>query len=89
MNIIENLYEGNIDPVASIVPRNPEYRVLIQKISDDLLKWKKKLSEDEFAELERLLDLRRELEILQSRESFIQGFKIAGQMMVEVLNEKD
>ncbi|RJX38979.1 hypothetical protein D3P09_15855 [Paenibacillus pinisoli] len=89
MNIIENLYEGNIDPAASIVPRNPEYRVLIQKISDDLLKWKKKLSEDEFAELERLLDLRRKLEIMQARESFIQGFKIAGQMMVEVLNVED
>jgi len=89
LNIIENLYEGNIDPAASIVPRNPEYRVLIQKITDDLHKWKKKLSEDEFEELERLLDLRRELEIMQARESFIQGFKIAGQMMIEVLNVEE
>ncbi|MFF2886330.1 DUF6809 family protein [Paenibacillus sp. NPDC057967] len=54
-----------------------------------MVEWKKNLSEDEFAELKRLLDLRMELEILQARESFMQRFKIAGRIMVKVLNVED
>jgi len=77
MNWVD-FYEGNIDPAASIVPKNPEYRVLIQKISDDLLKWEKNLLEDEFMELERLPDLRRELEILQGRDPLYKGLRLLG-----------
>ncbi|MGG1937708.1 DUF6809 family protein [Paenibacillus macerans] len=57
-SILEELFDGNINPAELIIPRNPEYRPLNRKISDTILMWKDKLSEHDFQELEELLDLR-------------------------------
>ncbi|VBB05105.1 Hypothetical protein LUCI_0311 [Lucifera butyrica] len=45
--ILEELYNGNIDPLELIFPKSPEYRPLTQRISDMLEIWEKKLSEDD------------------------------------------
>lgn len=56
--ILEELFDGNIYPDELIISRDPEYYPLNKKISATMEMWKKKLSEDDFKQLEDLLDLR-------------------------------
>ena len=60
-SILEDLYDGNIYPAELIISKNPEYQPLSQKVSDVMDIWRKKLSEDDYNQLESLLDLRSEL----------------------------
>ncbi|WP_028560279.1 DUF6809 family protein [Paenibacillus pinihumi] len=83
--ILEELYEGKIHPEESVIPQTPHYKAVNQQVSEKLLAWKKKLSAEEYRELEELLDLRRESDTLQSKESFIFGFKLGALVMLDVL----
>lgn len=87
--ILEELYNGRIFPEELIVPRNPEYRPLNQKISGLKEKWKKKLSSDDYTELEMLLDLRYDSCAMESSASFGYGFKLGALVMLEVLTGKE
>lgn len=82
--ILKELYEGNIYPDEVIVSKDSEYQALNEKISDMLEIWKKKLSEDDFNQLEDLLDLRSELSSMEASESFIYGFRLSALIMIEV-----
>lgn len=86
--VLEELYNGNINPDALIAPKDPEYHPLGQKVSDILNVWKKKLPEDGYNQLESLLDLRSELGSMETTESFVYGFKLGALIMMEVLAGK-
>ncbi|GBF32095.1 hypothetical protein DCCM_0286 [Desulfocucumis palustris] len=88
-SILEELYEGNIYPNELIISKDPEYRPLNKKISGMLAMWKKKLSEDEYNQLEKLLDLRSQSSLLEASQSFMYGFKLGALIMMEVLTGKD
>lgn len=85
-SILGELFEGGINPAEFIIPRNPEYRPLNQKISNKINMWRDKLSEHDYQELEELLDLRSQVESMYAKASFIYGFKIAAAMMIEVVS---
>lgn len=87
--ILEELYEGNIYPDELIVSKDPEYRPLNKKISDTMEMWKKKLSEDDYNQLEALLDLRSELSSIEASESFMYGFRLSALIMIEVFTGKE
>jgi len=87
--ILEELYEGNIYPDELIIPKNPEYRPLNQKISDTIETLKEKLSENDCKQLEALLDMRCETSSQDATASFLYGFKIGAVIMIEVLNGKE
>ena len=88
-SILEKLYDGEIYPDELIVPKDPEYHETNQKISDTLDTWKKKLSEDDFKQLEKLLDLRSCVDSMDATSSFVYGFKLGAAMMIEVLTGKE
>lgn len=54
-NILESLYHGSLFPNEDIVSKDPDYRPLNRQITDSLETWRRRLSPDEFAELEALL----------------------------------
>lgn len=87
--ILEELYDGNIYPNELIVSRNPEYRPLSKKISEVMETWKKKLSEDDFQQLEALLNLRCKSSSMDAAASFMYGFKLGAVIMIEVLTGKE
>lgn len=84
-SILEELFDGNVNPVELIIPKNPEYRPLNRKISDAILMWRDKLSENDFQELEELLDLRSQADSMYAEASFMYGFKLASWIMIEVM----
>lgn len=86
--ILENLYDGSIYPDELIISKDPEYRPLSKEISNTLEMWKKKLSKDDFEQLEALLDLRCKSSSMDATASFMYGFKLGAMIMIEVLTGK-
>lgn len=83
-SILEELYDGKIFPEEQIVPKDHNYRPLNEKISELLEEWKKKLSEDDYYQLESFLELCSESSSMEASESFVYGFKLGALIMVEV-----
>ncbi|MEK3718741.1 DUF6809 family protein [Paenibacillus sp. FSL R7-0333] len=86
-NILESLYHGSLFPNEDIVSKDPDYRPLNRQITDSLEAWRRRLSPDEFAELEALLDLYSQVQGMDMAAAFVSGFKTGTAMMIEVLVE--
>lgn len=87
--ILEELYFGNVYPDELIIPKDSEYGPLSKEISGTLETWKKKLSKDDFEQLEALLDLRDKSSSMDATASFLYGFKLGATIIIEVLTGKD
>lgn len=88
-SILEELYEGNICPDEWMISKHPEYHPLIKRISGMLEMWRNKLSEENYSQLEKLLDLRSEASSMETSEAFMNGFKLGALIIAEVLNGKE
>lgn len=81
---LESLYYGKLIPSETIVPQDPQYRQLTRQISDSMISWKRKLSEEDFRELEALLDLYQQVQGIELADSFSKGFRLGAAMVFEV-----
>lgn len=50
--------------------------------------WKKRLSDDDFHELEELLDLYQQVQGLEIAAAFTDGFRLGATMIIEVYSEE-
>lgn len=88
-SILEKLFDGSIYPDELIVSKDPEYWPLNQKIAGIMDRWRSRLSKEEFAELEDMMDLRSLVDSLHAEASFTYGFKLATWIMIEVITGKE
>lgn len=86
-SFLESLYYGQLIPAEKAVSTDPQYRQLSRQLSESMEVWKKKLSDDDFHELEELLDLYRQVQGLEMAASFTDGFKLGATMIIEVYSE--
>ncbi|WP_025689950.1 DUF6809 family protein [Paenibacillus zanthoxyli] len=84
-SLLESLYYGSLIPDERVVSKDPKYRALSRQISESMESWKKKLSEDDFKDLEALADLFHQVQGMDMAASFTCGFKLGAAMMIEVL----
>lgn len=82
--ILEDLYYGSLRPNERMKPNDPELRRINQRIIDSLQMLKERLPEEDFDQVEELLELHSESCSLHSALSFTQGYKIGALMMIEV-----
>ncbi|WP_340017754.1 DUF6809 family protein [Paenibacillus sp. FSL H3-0457] len=82
-SILEEIYYGNLRPEENIVPKDSEYRSINKEITTNIEKFQKKLSEDDFKQLEELLDMTDQVHSMHSKEAFASGFKIGTLIMIE------
>ena len=87
--ILEELHAGNITPDELILPKDPQYRPVNQKISESMKIWQTKLAETDFQQLETLLDLRDQSSAMETSAAFAYGFKPGALIMIEVLNGRE
>ncbi|MFE0557013.1 DUF6809 family protein [Paenibacillus sp. NPDC058910] len=87
-SLLEKLFYGNIHPDEHIHPDNPEYKLLNEKISKTIESYHKKLSSEEYDELEELIDLLGQTTSLYSAAAYTEGFRLGALVMIEVLEEK-
>ncbi|MFD1175370.1 DUF6809 family protein [Paenibacillus puldeungensis] len=88
MPILESLYYGNLIPYETAVPQDPKYRQLGRQISESMDSWRGKLSNEDFRELEALLDLYQQVQGMELAASFTQGFRLGAAMVFEVYAER-
>ncbi|MCT2195568.1 hypothetical protein M3G15_10505 [Paenibacillus sp. p3-SID1389] len=88
-SLIEELYTGHILPDEMIVSRDPKYRPLCRQISELTESWRKKLTEEEFSELEYLMDLQAQANDMHSMAVFKYGFRLGASLLTEVLTGTD
>lgn len=87
-NLLDQLYNGKLNPNEKAVSCDPQYRETSKKISVTLEKWKHGHSEDECKELEAILDLYKQTHEMELSSTFSYGFRLGGGLMVEILTGK-
>ncbi|MGG6312876.1 DUF6809 family protein [Paenibacillus macerans] len=88
-SILEELYAGNILPDEVIVSRDPNYRPVCRQIYELTEYWRKKLTEDEFCELEQLMDLHAQANFMHTTAVFTHGFRLGAAILAEVFAGKE
>jgi hypothetical protein len=86
-SILDELFYGHIRPFERIVPQDPQYRPLNQKISGIKQALQAKLPAEDYQALEEMLELYCDSGVLESAASFGYGFKLGALIMLEVLIE--
>lgn len=87
MQILEDLYLGDIRPNEPFFKRNSQYAKALDevvKVGDTLTA---SLNEDEKKLFEDFMDAQREVNILTDCETFMYGFKVGAKIMMDVLTE--
>lgn len=82
--ILEELYYGRLRPDETIVPRDPAYDRINEKIFDAVDACRRSLTEAQFRQLEEVLDLMGESESIHQLAVFMYGFKMGAGLMMEV-----
>ncbi len=86
MTILEQLFDGGINPMERFVKRNPRVDNLVELIERNEETLKSTLTEKQKETLEKLLDAESELSSLTERNAFRTGFVLAVRIMVEVMD---
>ena len=85
MNILEDLWFGNISPWERPFKKDGEYAELLSLVirhQEDLLS---RLNDEEKEIFEKYTDCSAEMRDLTEREAFVKGFTIGAQIIIEVM----
>ena len=85
MQILEELYIGNVRPGERSFKRNSQYGRALSESSDALDRLIAVLSDEQKTLLEEFLDAQREVSVLTDAETFIYGFRTGAKIMMDVL----
>ncbi len=86
MNILEELYLGNINPQKRSYTDEQQYQKLLGYADRHETELKVTLTEQQKETLQKLLDCWDEMQDISEVNAFIRGFKLAVQIMIEVTN---
>ena len=87
MNIIEEIYYGNVVPNETNAKLSAELKELLKLLNrneDNLIK---SFSEEQKITFEKYKDCYREISEISERESFMSGFQLGARIIIEVVNE--
>ena len=87
-NIIEELWNGEINPQDTLVDNNPHYKELQHLQSRNKTELLECLSEEQKEKLEKYCDTTLEMNSVSEREAFASGFRIALRLACAALADK-
>lgn len=83
MSVLEELYNGKINPSERYIKNSDECQKLNYLLTQNIKKLTKSLSPEEIAILSRMEDIFSELCYLSEVDGFKYGFKLGAQMMLD------
>ena len=86
MNILEELWYGNISPCEMDFKRGSKYSELLSYIVRHEEDLQKRLNDEEKEILEKLTECTDELHGIAEREAFVRGFTFGARIIIEVIN---
>lgn len=85
-NILEALFNGEIDPLQNFSLTLPEYRKIAERWYEDEQQFMQSLTEEQCVAFELLMEGHLALRPQELCNLFIDGFKLAVKIMAEVYN---
>ena len=82
--ILDKLFGGEFRPGEMAVPKNERYKELVDGVSNLQVKLRQELSEEQYAEVEKLHDGVSELGSIDAEEYFKYGFSSGVVLMIEI-----
>ena len=86
MNIIEELYYGNVVPNENHAKLSDELKELLKLLNRNEDEFLKTLSNEQKIIFEKLKDCNREISEICEREIFLNGFRLGAKIIVDVVN---
>ena len=88
MNIIDELWYGNISPCERDFKRGSKYSELLGYIVRHEEDLKKRLNDEEIEILEKFTECTNEMYGISEREAFVRGFTLGARIVIEVMNSE-
>lgn len=86
MNILEELYYGNIVPNEKCAKFDDEVKVLLKLLNRNEEKLTATLTELQKETFEKYKDCNREISEISEREIFLNGFRLGARIIIDVVN---
>lgn len=87
MNILEELWYGNIYPNEQSIRKDSEYAQALRKVADEKENLLPSLSPELQKGIEKILDVQLEAAVIAERDAFVMGFRLATQLLVDGLTD--
>ena len=87
MNILEELYYGNLFPHEKCAKLDDEVKELLKLLNRNEEKLTATLSENQKDTFEKYKDCNREISEISEREIFLNGFRLGARIIIESVNE--
>jgi hypothetical protein len=87
MQILEDLYVGDVRPNERFFKRNSQYAKALDEVANVGDALTAKLNEDEKKLFEDFMDAQREVNVLTDCETFCYAFKLGAKIMMDVLTD--
>ena len=88
MNIIEELWYGNISPCERDFKKGSKYSELLGYIVRHEEDLKKRLNDEEIEILEKFTECTNEMYGISEWEAFVRGFTLGARIIIEVMNSE-
>lgn len=85
MNILEELWYGNIYPNEQSIRKDSEYAQALRKAAAEKDSLLPSLSPELQTGIEKLLDVQMDAAVIAERDAFVMGFRLATQIIVDGL----
>lgn len=86
MSVLEELYQGNINPTERYIKENSNYQQQNKQLVKQIDKLISLLNEDEKMLFENIGDTLISMNYISEKESFLSGFCMGVQMILEIIN---
>lgn len=86
MNILEELYYGNIVPNEKCAKLDDEVKELLKLLNRNEEKLLVIFSEEQKINFEKYKDCNREISEISEREIFLNGFRLGARIIIDVVN---
>lgn len=83
MNIIEELYYGNVDPTEKSVDKNSDYYKFVKAVSEIEDKLNETLNDGEKQLFSKLMNAQNEVLCITDKERFIEGWKLGARFILD------
>lgn len=83
-DILRQLYHGELYPDEAIMPSNPNYQKIQDKINDDYEYLKEKMSIEDVKRFDGLKNQMHDISAMEGYENFAYGFRVGVALMLEV-----
>lgn len=87
MNILEELYYGNIVPNEKCAKLNSEVKELLKLLNRNEVKLTVTFSEKQKITFEKYKDCNREISEICEKDAFLNGFRLGARIIIELVNQ--